>query len=186
VLPLEDGEVRLEAERPDLLRRGRQPTVRRAPAGAVRQRPPRQGWRCCALGQDAAAEARQTSHHLEEYVFSEQIDPSVGRMAAAAAAAQAAFLQWPERRAEALLERVAQAAAVLAEDLAAATVTETGIGNVADKTFKDRLSGHSGAAWSWMRRGMSRRATGPAEAAPRQGWRRPSAMARSWRRPSSS
>jgi acetaldehyde dehydrogenase/alcohol dehydrogenase len=57
-----------------------------------------------ALGQDAAAKARQASHHLEEFVLSDQIDPSVDRMVAAAAAAQAAFAGWPEARVEALLE----------------------------------------------------------------------------------
>ena len=93
-----------------------------------------------ALGQDAAAKARQASSHLEEYVFSDQIDPSVDRMVAAAAAAQATFAGWPEDRVEALLEGIAQAAATQAEELAAATVTETGIGNVADKTFKNRFA----------------------------------------------
>jgi CRP-like cAMP-binding protein len=52
-----------------------------------------------ALGQDAAAEARQTSQHLEEFVFSDEIDPSVDHMVAAAAAAQVAFAGWPEQRA---------------------------------------------------------------------------------------
>jgi acetaldehyde dehydrogenase / alcohol dehydrogenase len=75
-----------------------------------------------ALGRDAATKARQTSQHLEEFVFSDQIDPSVDRMVAAAAAAQAAFLEWPERRVEALLEGIAQAAAAQAEELAAVTV----------------------------------------------------------------
>jgi acyl-CoA reductase-like NAD-dependent aldehyde dehydrogenase len=93
-----------------------------------------------ALGQDAAAKARESSHHLEEFVFSDQIDPSVDRMVAAAAAAQAAFVGWPEARVETLLEQIAQAAAARAEELAAATVTETGIGNVADKTFKNRFA----------------------------------------------
>jgi CRP-like cAMP-binding protein len=64
-----------------------------------------------ALGQDAAAKARQTSQHLEEFVFNEQIDPSVDRMVAAAAAAQAALAAWLEARVEVLLEQIAQAAA---------------------------------------------------------------------------
>jgi CRP-like cAMP-binding protein len=93
-----------------------------------------------ALGRDAAAKARNTSQHLEEFVFNEQIDPSVDRMVAAAAAAQAALTGWPEARIEALLEQIAQAAAAQAEELAAATVTETGIGNVADKTFKNHFA----------------------------------------------
>ena len=93
-----------------------------------------------ALGQDAAAKARQTSHHLEEFASSDEIDPSVDRMVVAAAAAQTAFASWPEARVEALLHRIAEAAAAQAEELAAATVAETGIGNVADKTFKNRFA----------------------------------------------
>ncbi len=41
---------------------------------------------------------------------------------------------------EALLDAVAGAVAGQAEELAAATVAETGIGNVADKTFKNRFA----------------------------------------------
>jgi acyl-CoA reductase-like NAD-dependent aldehyde dehydrogenase len=93
-----------------------------------------------ALGQDAVTKARQTSSHLEEYVFSDQIDPSVDRMVVAAAAAQAAFASWPEARVDALLEGIAQAAAARAEELAVATVQETGIGDAADKTFKNRFA----------------------------------------------
>jgi acyl-CoA reductase-like NAD-dependent aldehyde dehydrogenase len=93
-----------------------------------------------ALGRDAAAKARQASHHLQEFVFGDEIDPSVDRAVAAAAAAQAVFAGWPEARVEELLEAVAQAAAAHAEELAAATVAETGIGDVADKTFKNRFA----------------------------------------------
>jgi acyl-CoA reductase-like NAD-dependent aldehyde dehydrogenase len=118
-----------------------------------------------ALGQDAAAKARQTSHHLEEFVFNEQIDPSVDCMVAAAAAAQAGLVGWPEARVEALLEQIAQAAAARAEELAAATVQETGIGNVTDKTFKNHfaslevnrtLQGKPGVGqWSTDERGVT-------------------------------
>ena len=59
---------------------------------------------------------------------------------AAAAAAQAVLAGWPEERVEALLDGVAGAVAGQAEELAAATVAETGIGNVADKTFKNRFA----------------------------------------------
>ena len=41
---------------------------------------------------------------------------------------------------EALLDAIAEAVADQAEELAAATVAETGIGNVADKTFKNRFA----------------------------------------------
>ena len=93
-----------------------------------------------ALGRDAAAKAREASQHLQEFVFGDEVDPSVDRAVAAAAAAQAAFAGWPEARVEDLLDRIAQAAAAHAEELAAATVEETGIGDVADKTFKNRFA----------------------------------------------
>jgi acyl-CoA reductase-like NAD-dependent aldehyde dehydrogenase len=93
-----------------------------------------------ALGRDAAAKARETRRHLEEYVFAADIDPAVDATVAAAAAAQAVLAGWPEERVEALLDGVAGAVAGLAEELAAATVAETGIGNVADKTFKNRFA----------------------------------------------
>ena len=93
-----------------------------------------------ALGRDAAAKARETRRHLEEYVFAADIDPAVDATVAAAAAAQAVLAGWPEERVEALLDGVAGAVADQAEELAAATVAETGIGNVADKTFKNRFA----------------------------------------------
>jgi len=93
-----------------------------------------------ALGRDAAAKARETSRHLEEYVFAADIDPGVDRAVARAAAAQEILAGWPEDRVEALLTAVAAAVADRAGELAAATVAETGIGNVADKTFKNRFA----------------------------------------------
>ncbi|HEX2374083.1 MAG TPA: aldehyde dehydrogenase family protein [Actinomycetota bacterium] len=93
-----------------------------------------------ALGQDAAAKARQTSRHLEEYVFAADIDPAVDAAVARADAAQQVLASWPEDRVEALLDGIAVAVAGQAEELAAATVAETGIGNVADKTFKNRFA----------------------------------------------
>jgi acyl-CoA reductase-like NAD-dependent aldehyde dehydrogenase len=93
-----------------------------------------------ALGRDAAAKARETGRHLEEYVFAADIDPATDAVVARAAAAQAVLAGWPEARVEALLDAVARAVADQAEALAAATVAETGIGNVADKTFKNRFA----------------------------------------------
>jgi CRP-like cAMP-binding protein len=93
-----------------------------------------------SLGRDAAAKARETRRHLEEYVFAAEIDPAVDEVVARAAAAQAVLAGWPEARVEALLDGVARAVADRAEELAAATVAETGIGNVADKTFKNRFA----------------------------------------------
>jgi acetaldehyde dehydrogenase/alcohol dehydrogenase len=93
-----------------------------------------------ALGRDAAAKARETRSHLEEYVFAADIDPAVDAAVARAVAAQAVLAGWPEVRVEALLNAIAEAVAGQAEELAAATVAETGIGNVADKTFKNRFA----------------------------------------------
>ncbi|HEY6706147.1 MAG TPA: aldehyde dehydrogenase family protein [Actinomycetota bacterium] len=93
-----------------------------------------------ALGRDAAAKARETRSHLEEYVFAAEIDPAVDAAVARAVAAQAVLATWPEARVEALLDAIAGAVAGQAEELAAATVAETGIGNVADKTFKNRFA----------------------------------------------
>ena len=93
-----------------------------------------------SLGRDAAAKARETRRHLEEYVFAAEIDPAVDAAVAGAAAAQAVLAGWPEDRVERLLDAVAEAVADRAEELAAATVAETGIGNVADKTFKNRFA----------------------------------------------
>jgi acetaldehyde dehydrogenase/alcohol dehydrogenase len=88
-----------------------------------------------ALGRDAAAKARETRRHLEEYVFAADIDPAVDDAVARAAAAQEVLASWPEDRVEALLDAIAGGVADQAGELAAATVAETGIGNVADKTF---------------------------------------------------
>lgn len=93
-----------------------------------------------ALGRDAAAKARETRRHLEEYVFAADIDPAVDAAVARAVAAQVVLAGWPEARVEALLDAIAGAVADQAEELAAATVAETGIGNVADKTFKNRFA----------------------------------------------
>ena len=93
-----------------------------------------------ALGRDAAAKARETRRHLEEYVFAADIDPAVDAAVARAVAAQVVLAGWPEARVEALLDAIAGAVAGQAGELAAATVAETGIGNVADKTFKNRFA----------------------------------------------
>jgi acyl-CoA reductase-like NAD-dependent aldehyde dehydrogenase len=93
-----------------------------------------------SLGRDAAVKARSYSRHLEEFIFSEDRDPGVDQMVAAAAAAQAELEGWPEARIDALLRAVAAALLDRAEELAEATVTETGIGNVADKVIKNRFA----------------------------------------------
>jgi acyl-CoA reductase-like NAD-dependent aldehyde dehydrogenase len=93
-----------------------------------------------SLGRDAAVKARSYSRHLEEFIFSEDRDPGVDLMVAAASAAQAELEGWPEARVDALLRAVAAALLDRAEELAEATVEETGIGNVADKIIKNRFA----------------------------------------------
>ena len=61
-------------------------------------------------------------------------------LVARASAAQQAFEDWPEQRVDALLGHIARAVADHAQELAEATVLETGLGNVTDKTFKNRLA----------------------------------------------
>lgn len=61
-------------------------------------------------------------------------------LVARASSAQRAFEPWSERRVDALLGEVAQEVANHARELAEATVAETGLGNVVDKTFKNRLA----------------------------------------------
>jgi acetaldehyde dehydrogenase/alcohol dehydrogenase len=65
----------------------------------------------------------------------------VDAMVAIAVEAQRAFASdnWSETRVDALLRDIAECIADHAEDLAVATVRETGMGNVADKVIKNRL-----------------------------------------------
>jgi acyl-CoA reductase-like NAD-dependent aldehyde dehydrogenase len=64
----------------------------------------------------------------------------VDAMVAQAVAAQRAFADWSEPRVDALLRDVAAAIADHAAPLARATVAETGLGNVRDKTTKNKLA----------------------------------------------
>jgi acyl-CoA reductase-like NAD-dependent aldehyde dehydrogenase len=77
----------------------------------------------------------------------EDVDALVAR----ASAAQQEFEGWPEPRVDALLEDIAQVIADKAEELALATVLETGYGNVSDKTFKNRF------ASKWVYRSLAGR-----------------------------
>jgi len=69
-----------------------------------------------------------------------RLDDEVDRIAGAAALAQEAFENWAEDRVDRLLLDLATAFAVAAENLAEATVLETGLGNVADKAVKNRFA----------------------------------------------
>lgn len=92
-----------------------------------------------ALGRDAALKLRATTHRLTEFAAAEP-DPDVNETVARAQAALAAFADWPDERIDALLGQIAQAVAEAAEPLARATVAETKLGNVPDKTTKNQMA----------------------------------------------
>jgi acyl-CoA reductase-like NAD-dependent aldehyde dehydrogenase len=64
----------------------------------------------------------------------------VDAMASRASRAQGAFESWNDDRIDALLHDLADAFADAAEELAIATVAETGMGSVLDKTFKNQFA----------------------------------------------
>ena len=68
------------------------------------------------------------------------LDLEVDGMVARARAAQRAFERWSEWRVDELLSALSDALTDSAEDLAIATVHETGRGNVIDKTLKNRFA----------------------------------------------
>jgi acetaldehyde dehydrogenase / alcohol dehydrogenase len=92
-----------------------------------------------ALGRDASRKLRRNTERLAHAIFGEAPDPAVDAMVSRAAAAQKEIEAWPEDRIDALLASMAHAVAGKAEDLAAAAVRETGLGNVPSKVQKDRL-----------------------------------------------
>jgi acyl-CoA reductase-like NAD-dependent aldehyde dehydrogenase len=68
------------------------------------------------------------------------LEQSADELVSRAVAAQQAFESWDDYRVDALLGGIAQRIDDHAADLASATVTETQLGNVADKTTKNRLA----------------------------------------------
>jgi acyl-CoA reductase-like NAD-dependent aldehyde dehydrogenase len=126
-------------------------TARRLTAGALGElcdRDPATGvmmlrW----LARNAAEKARAFSKHLEEFIFTDEPDPAVDALIARSAAARESIAEWPEEKADALITALATRVAGHAEELAAATVAETGIGCVADKVEKN-LFGSLGVAKS--------------------------------------
>src|SRR5262245_17732828 len=68
------------------------------------------------------------------------LDLEVDGMVARARSAQRAFERWSEWRVDELLSALSEALTDSAEDLAIATVEESGRGNVTDKTLKNRFA----------------------------------------------
>ena len=69
-----------------------------------------------------------------------QLAAEVDAVVSRASRAQEAFENWNDDRIDALLHDLAAAFSGAAEDLARATVAETGMGSVADKTVKPTAS----------------------------------------------
>jgi acyl-CoA reductase-like NAD-dependent aldehyde dehydrogenase len=88
------------------------------------------------LGQAAAWRVRFINEQHEDQLFVDRGDPVVDTMVANAVGAQRAIEAWDEERIERLLHDIASTVAERADELAAATVAETGIGRVDDKAEK--------------------------------------------------
>jgi acyl-CoA reductase-like NAD-dependent aldehyde dehydrogenase len=119
-------------------------TARRLSADALRElcdRDPAAGvgmlrW----LSRNAAGKARAFSKNLEEFILAGEPDPAMDALVARSAAAQESITAWPEDKIDDLITALAAQVAGHADELAAATVAETGIGCVADKADKNRFA----------------------------------------------
>jgi acetaldehyde dehydrogenase / alcohol dehydrogenase len=92
------------------------------------------------LSRNAAGKARAFAKNLEEFILAGQPDPAMDALVARSAAAQESIAGWPEGKIDDLIAALAAQIADHAEELAAATVAETGIGRVADKADKNRFA----------------------------------------------
>jgi acyl-CoA reductase-like NAD-dependent aldehyde dehydrogenase len=92
-----------------------------------------------ALARDAALKTRAAHERLTDLLVP-RADPIVEELVARAQAAQRQIEGWTEARIDQLLLMLAQAVADHAGELAVAAVEGTGIGNVRDKTVKNRLA----------------------------------------------
>ncbi len=92
------------------------------------------------FARDLTHKIRTMNERVAAYISSDKVPPAVDEMVARAVAAQKAFEDWPEDRVDALLRDVADAIAQRAEDLAQASVEETGLGVAADKVLKIRFA----------------------------------------------
>ncbi|MBV9281854.1 MAG: aldehyde dehydrogenase family protein [Chloroflexi bacterium] len=92
-----------------------------------------------ALGRDAARKLRRSTERLAEALSGDDPDPEVEAMVKRASAAQAQIVSWSEERIDGLLQAMARAVADRAEELAAASVEETGLGKVQSKIVKQTV-----------------------------------------------
>jgi acyl-CoA reductase-like NAD-dependent aldehyde dehydrogenase len=118
--------------------------ARRLSADALRElcdRDPAAGIRMLRwLSRSAAGKARALSKNLEEFILAGEPDPAMDALVARSAAAQQSIAGWPENKIDELITALAGQIASHADELAAATVAETGIGCVEDKTAKNRFA----------------------------------------------
>jgi len=92
------------------------------------------------LARDATAKLRTLTTQVSDLMFAVAPDPVVDELVARAVAAQAQFADWPEERVDDLLGKLTAMFLEHAPALAEATVEETHIGNVGDKTLKNMVA----------------------------------------------
>ena len=92
------------------------------------------------LSRNAAEKARAFSKDLEEFIFTDEPDPVVDALIARSVAAKESIAGWHEDKVDDLITALATQIADQADELAAATVAETGIGCVPDKAEKNRFA----------------------------------------------
>src|SRR5271169_3799904 len=92
------------------------------------------------LSRNAAEKARAFSKDLEEFIFTGEPDPAVDALVARSVAARESIAGWQEGKVDGLITALAAQIAGHADELAAATVAETGIGCVPDKADKNRFA----------------------------------------------
>ncbi len=92
------------------------------------------------LSRNAAEKARAFSKDLEEFIFTDEPDPVVDALIGRSVAAQESIAGWHEDKVDDLVTALATQIADDADELAAATVAETGIGCAPDKADKNRFA----------------------------------------------
>src|SRR5262245_26463922 len=91
------------------------------------------------VGRGAALKTGPTNDQFAQLHVAKS-DPLVEEVVARARAAQPLIEGWNEEQIDSLLHALAQTVADHAEQLAVATVAETGMGNVCDKTLKNHIA----------------------------------------------
>ena len=96
------------------------------------------------LPRPAVAKARIVPGDRQQVIVTDEPDPAVDALVARSAAALDSIAGWAEGQIDAVIAALAAQIAAHAEELAAATVAETGIGCVPDKADKN-----GSLAWAW-------------------------------------